>query len=64
MTILFAGINLNFVYLSLKSLNLLGHFIVITVIVLEGCVIAITLAYIYAAYRQTKSLDLRKLKGV
>lgn len=66
MVILLAGVNLNFIYFSFKgaTVNLLGQTIVITVIVIEGCVIAITLAYVYMAYRKTGSLDLRKLRGV
>lgn len=63
--VLLAGINLNFIYFSFKgaTVNLLGQTIVITAIVLEGCVIAITLAYVYAAYQKTGSLDIRKLRG-
>jgi len=63
--ILLAGVNLNFIYFSFKgaTVNLLGQTIVITTIVIEGCVIAITLAYVYAAYRKTGSLDIRKLRG-
>jgi NADH:ubiquinone oxidoreductase subunit K len=63
--ILFTGANLNFIWLSFKGgmVNLLGQTIVITAIVLEGCVIAVGLAYVYAAYRQVGSLDVRKLRG-
>ncbi len=63
--VLLAGINLNFIYFSFKgaTVNLLGQTIVITTIVIEGCVIAITLAYVYAAYQKTGSLNIRKLRG-
>jgi len=63
--VLLAGVNLNFIYFSFKgaTVNLLGQTIVITTIVLEGCVIAITLVYVYAAYQKTGSLDTRKLRG-
>lgn len=65
MVILFAGVNLNFIYFSFKgpTVNLLGQAIVTTVIVLEGCVLAVALAYVYAAFRETKSLNLRKLRS-
>lgn len=63
--ILLAGVNLNFILFSSKgtTANMLGQTLAITVIVIEGCVIALALAYVYAAYRKTGSLDMKELKS-
>jgi NADH:ubiquinone oxidoreductase subunit K len=63
MSISFSGINLSFVQFSALTGNLLGHAIVVNLLVLEGCVLAITLAYVYSVYKRIGSLDLNRLRA-
>lgn len=59
--------NLSFIYFASQRAELgfvdpLGQSIVIMSIILDGCIIAVGLAIVVNAYKQFKTLDVRKLR--